>query len=948
MLAHTSRLGRTITQTRWIAVLTLSAALMAGLYANAEAPVPVMLARHSQEAAAAARPDLRIPAPAPSAVHAIPPLAMATGDYAILAHQTAAALLGKDSAKAWRGFLGFDPGLGAAYRMSGMLAYDDENYGLAAPLLAAAYDYLPDDVELMGRLGFALKETGDYEKALDRLFMATNHDAENYYVWWWLSDTQRLLGQYADAMESMVIARNRAPENLAQELQQYVEYTENLGNTSPEWQNFYLHMDFGARHERMRRFRRYLAECLTALDLAPKDAFDDPEKALHVGGVHNQIGIYYKYLQEPDVAAHYFQLASACFDAAKSPPDTMRNEQNIAIAYGLLAEMHPAHRALFGEHAIDHWDTTLEIARETGDIEYQRYAMGGLLLALLDVRPVEDERIVTLRGKIEGELPRRGPIDDFATAEALVAEGMCRIHEGDYAGARILLEIALPYYEESNYLTDGERSARISLALSQAFFQQGHFDKAMDRAENAAKAANTARGFLDSDAFNRGAYGRILRQAAAISIRTALKQENPAGALVFAENYHIQARLDLLGSTVVDEARSTDQPTETELIRRRLPLLEEDYARAREANDDTKLLLLEMRLAADRSRLEWLERGIRFAPPSALSYLQAPALPTEEIQAALPEDLTVLYFAFDSWGGAAIALRHDTLQGVPLDDAREDVVIREMAALRGQLAEKDAAAQDTLARLYQLLLAPVLPLVGGECICIVPNPLLMGLPFEALHNEGRYFIQDHAVFHASSASHLVRALRRAAPERARLRLFAADARPTAWFDTVSGGFEASERLTDDQSTETAATTGIMSSDLLHIAAPAAFTQRDPMLGALQLQKDTANDGMLHAAESLAAAIPAALVTLDFDAIPPAQGAALDAFAESFYHAGAHTVLVNSWACAPESAQAFFEAFYGNLAMMDAVRACAEAKRALIASAPDVLDWAAFRLYGDPR
>ncbi len=949
MPAYSLCLRRVMKRVRRFGAMALVAALASGI-GVAEAPVtPVMPARLSHEPVAPSAADPRSPVPPPSAMHGIPPLAMAAGDYVMLAHQTAAALLGKDSAKAWRGFLGMDPALGEAYRISGMLAYEEENYEVAAPLLIAAYDYLPDHVELMGRLGFALKETGDYERALDRLFLATIHDETNYYVWWWLSDTQRLLGQYAEAVESMVIARNLAPADQVEELQHYVDYTQTLGDKTRDWTNFFIHMDFAGRHERLRRFRRYLAECLTALDLAPENALEDAEGALRIGGVYNQIGIYYKYLQEPDVATHYFQAAAVCFAAAGRAPDIMRNEQNLGLAYGLVAEMHPAHRVLFGERAVAHWEKTLKIARESGDIEYTRYAMGGLLCALLAVKDVGDAGVASLRGDIAPELPRRGPIDDFATAEAAVAEAQCRAHEEDYAGARILLEMALPYYENSQYLADGERSARISLVLAQVYCHQGHLDKALERAANAATFTHGARRFLDTDAFNRGAYGRILRQAAAIAARAALKLDNAERALEEAEQYHIQARLDLLGSTVRDEARFTDLPTETELIRRRLPLLEADYTRAREQDDDAvETLRLEMRLVADRSRLEWLERGIRFAAPSTLSYLQAPALPLGELQAALPEDVTVLYFTFDPWGGAVIALTREALQGAPLTEAREDDVLREMTALRAQLAARDETARATLARLYQLLIAPARPLIATDRVCIVPNPVLTGLPFEALHDDGRFFVQDHAVFYAASASHLVRVLRRAAPERERLRLLAADARPAPWFHAVMGGFAASERLENEDATETAATRGVAATDVLHIAATAAFTQRDPMLGALMLRKDTANDGRLHAAEALAAAIPAAIITLDLDGLSADQGAVLDAFAEALYHAGAHAVLINSWTPDPENGHAFLEAFYKNLKDMDAARACAAARRGLIESAADSLDWTAFRLYGDPR
>ena len=138
-------------------------------------------------------------------------------------------------------------GIATEPRQMGMEAYEKGELAKAVEYLGAAHTLDPKDAEVSGRLGFALKETGGYEKAVTVLTEVIAANADNYYYWWWLSDAQRLLGRYKEALESMRKAQDVAPLDTTKELQQYVDYTASLADGGASWENFAKHVEFAKR-----------------------------------------------------------------------------------------------------------------------------------------------------------------------------------------------------------------------------------------------------------------------------------------------------------------------------------------------------------------------------------------------------------------------------------------------------------------------------------------------------------------------------------------------------------------------------------------------------------------------------------------------------------------------------------------------------------------------------
>jgi CHAT domain-containing protein len=90
----------------------------------------------------------------------------------------------------------------------------------------------------------------------------------------------------------------------------------------------------------------------------------------------------------------------------------------------------------------------------------------------------------------------------------------------------------------------------------------------------------------------------------------------------------------------------------------------------------------------------------------------------------------------------------------------------ELAAMadsfRQRVAERDLAIKRPARQLYDLLIKPAeKQLAGVRKICIVPDGALWNVPFQALHAERGYLLEEYAVFYAPSLSVLREMDRRA-------------------------------------------------------------------------------------------------------------------------------------------------------------------------------------------
>ncbi len=837
-------------------------------------------------------------------------------------------------------------------RRNAMAAYEEEDYEAALPLLIEAYALNPADIEAAGRLGYAAKETGAYEKAMEALEAAVAAQPDEHYYWWWLSDTQRLLGKYEAALKSMERARDLAPAETRHELQEYVAYTSILADNTPSWENFLQHLDFAERHRKLRRVRRQIEEYIRALEVVPDYEAGALEPLGRLAWVYQQIGVQYNYIEEPDVAVDYFLVALDYAREAESLEDAMRNEQFLAIAHGLQADRDVVVGRQLLERTADRWRNARDIAEAIGDIPYHRYTQGRLLETLARTRPLDDAEVIAVRAANIKEVPWQGPINEFSTADAAVGEAAARLKEGDYAGARILYEMALPYYEESQYLSDYHRLRDLYLALARVYYQQGHYQESLRQADLASEKATEARQYTDTDAFNRSAGDHALRRIAAARARAYVALDLGKNAFVAIENYKHQQLLNLMGGSIVDDAARTDAVSEKTVLQSRLEMLEGRLARAREANDAVETERILGRIEKDSARLAWLDRGVAFIAPQTLAFKPAPVVAADALQQVLSDDVAFISYLFDLWGGIAVVITKDNLITALLIPTDGDIQSAAAAVAKAFVQKEELSAPKSVLRnLYQELITPLASRLNAATLIISADTASDGLFFHAFLDDETWLADTVAVAYADTASQLVALLEleTIAPKRARMALVRKDVH--AQRCDAAAPFNAA-CLRDGNATIGAVISDIQPDELLHLACNIDVTAANPMLATLNLKVGDKEDALPTAA-LLGMKMPAALVTLDWRAQPDVtivvSGDVMRVMTETWRHVGARALLTTAPALSEASRQVFFERFYEHLAGGEAkIDALATVQRAMRNEHPDSLEWAGFRLRGDYR
>ncbi len=799
-----------------------------------------------------------------------------------------------------------ESGEAPSVRDAAMAAYEKEDYTAALGLLKDAHALDPDDAEVAGRLGFAAKETGAYELAMTALTSAVELAPDNYYYSWWLSDAQRLLGRYTEALQSIERARDLAPAESREELQAYVAYTTILAGNTPSWENVDQHLHFAERHRELRRVRRQIEEYVNALEVAPEVEPGDMKALGRLAFACQQLGVQYLYIEEPDPAIDYLNQAVRYTRDGEMWSELMRQEQFLAIAFQLKAEREPGAAPVFYETAVTHWNLALDAARAAKDIAYARYLQGRLLETLSRFRPLNDAALTELRAANLKEVPWQGPVNEYSTADAVYGEAQCRLREGDYAGARILLEMTAPYFDQSKYLSDYQRAAELYLDLAWIFFQQSHWNESLDQAAKAEAKIDEARKFMDADTFNRSAARRGQRRVATARARAYIAQAMAGEAFAAMEGFHAQDFKALLGALLEDDTRRTDAASEKSVVQRRIPMLESHLAAARDAGDQQEAARLEQRLVTDQARLRWLGRDLTFISPQTLNFeLLSPAA-FEEAQGVLDDGVLLVSFLFDSRGGTAVCVSRNEVKGAVLtwNDYETQQAVQALRDAADPEALKNAAPA-----FHEALFAP-LALPEAHTLIIVPDACLAGLPNDAMEATGAW--QSVAYIHTASRLVALKAKQETVP--ARLRYVKGREGMDDALCGGSGPLGAPRCLDGEALAVGAVISDVQADEALHLGCILKQEASDTLLS--ELVFGTAlPDNALPIARLLGMKIPAAVVVLDW-VLPPDQtlfrGDVVAAAAGLLQYAGAGAVLVADPRTSLEARTRFFASFYAHL------------------------------------
>lgn len=807
-------------------------------------------------------------------------------------------------------------------------AYAQKDYRGALPMYELLHQIQPDDPEVTKRLAYTLKENGRYEEAHDLLFPLTVEYPNDATSWWWLGDTQRLLGDYAGAHESIQVARDAATLTEKASYDQFLAFTETLGTSVPSVETFNAHHEFAERHLRGRRERRAIAEFMTALELLP-EASKQEEGLANVGVVNNQIGIAYNQLKDPDAALDHFLRAAPLLKQAKNAEFMASCNQNLGITYRLLAGLHPERRNEYLEAGAKYWQEALKVSEESKNLEYIRYTRAGALLSLSAARAADDADVKALREANMKEVPWSGPVNEYTVAQACLAEFYCRLREGDFAGARVMGELAAPFYAQSKFTLDVEESLRLRIDLAHLHTEQDHPDTALTEVDLAGAKLSEVRTYMDAEAFARSLNAVVRGDIATAAARALVLKGDMEGAQRVANAAQVQASEDLVAGKVIDQHGALDYVTEKELIARRQKGLQADLEAAKKANATAEIARLEARLAQDAQRAAQLEKGVFPSPADAVSYRPMPPLGPAEFSAGWPTDTQLVSVLTDEYGSVALVFDGKTSSGTVLPGVSREV-------LRG-LAEKAAAATteaaQSLDEMSGKILAPILDKITAKTLYFAVDGPLAGIPMEMLRAGGAPLLAKHDIAYVPSASHLLRLATTTRGGGKGLRVVEVGAKDLAG---LAGG--AAGCVTE---VCVAHPTEAVAAMVVH--APGNLKTADPMLVALELQPEGTYDGTLYATNLLGAQVKCDAVWLYLHGDGVVQNlAAVSALEEGFRHAGAHAVLLGAGPGPDKLAQDLLAKAAAQQLTLAAVSA---AKREALAAQPNDATAATLRVWG---
>lgn len=357
----------------------------------------------------------------------------------------------------------------------------------------------------------------------------------------------------------------------------------------------------------------------------------------------------------------------------------------------------------------------------------------------------------------------------------------------------------------------------------------------------------------------------------------------------------------------------------------------------------------------------WRALDTRYTEP--LSLQRVIPLSPPQVQSALPEDTALLEYFLARERILAFLVTRNDIRAYALETSLEHIrpILEEWTFhlskfyygidyYRRHQRALLAFAQDRLARLYDLLFAPLEEyLATFENLIIIPHGVLHSLPFHALYDRCQYLIEKKVISYAPSAAVLQFCWEKDIPLVGEAALFVGVPQAGLEFierevETLQACWPRATALLGEEATLEHLRRLSPQYGLIHLAAHGLFRPDAPLLSGIQLM-----DGWLAARDVYGMELRAGLVTLS--ACESGRGRISGGdealgLARSFLYAGAASLLVNLWMVHDEAMMFLMANFYRALADgMPRAHALQAAQREAIARYPHPYFWAPLILMG---
>ncbi|MBI2986052.1 MAG: CHAT domain-containing protein [Deltaproteobacteria bacterium] len=504
---------------------------------------------------------------------------------------------------------------------------------------------------------------------------------------------------------------------------------------------------------------------------------------------------------------------------------------------------------------------------------------------------------------------------------------------------------ALEYFRRALALAESQRrpdaiietSGRIGTVLHQS----GKPDEAIAYFQRAIHLVESTRSVLQSEEYRQSYFGGPHLRIYVNLTRSFLQLGRPDEAFNYNERARSRVFLDVLGSKVQLSRLKSGLLEEERALNERIAGLKARLQGGEEEEADRAGLRKELR-EAEQAYNAFLAR-VRKQDKEQLSLMTVEPLTVKEIQELLDPGTTLIEYFVTQRDILVWVIEKDTMQYLRVQLSREQLagLVRTLRETIFTLDERDKfrVASTTL---YDYLIHPLLPHVGGKELIIVPHDVLHYLPFHALlAADGRYLIEKYPIYYLSSASLLqfTQEKRKAKGEKVlafgnpdlgdpkmELKFAETEAREIATL------YPQSTVLVKKEATEEKGKTLSPQHDILHFATHAELKEEDPLSSAVLLAKEDKEDGRLEVKEIFGMDLKANLVVLsacETGLGKLSTGDEIVGLTRAFIYAGTPSVVASLWKVEDSSTAALMASFYKNLRTMSKVEALRQAQLELI-------------------
>ena len=652
----------------------------------------------------------------------------------------------------------------------------------------------------------------------------------------------------------------------------------------------------------------------------------------------NNLGVLYLDQEDYDRATDYFGQCLRIYQAQRNRVEQARVLLNIAVTYQRKGDLGPAlenfGKSLAEATAIVHKELMIAAGEGIGAVEQARgnhaAAIKQLNQSLGLAREISDQVRITelLWRKAEVGLATR----NYSEAAALAREA-----------SELARQLRLP---KLSYLT--------TTTLGQAFAGLKQSDFAIQTLSQAVEQVEAMRNQVTGREQGRQLFFENKVAAYHSLIELFVVQNKPLDALLHAERAKSRVLLDVLSAGVrAPRAMTLHEREEVKRLNQAITGLNGEIRAERIKPSPDTARLDQIRVKLDAARLNYasfqdLLHASRPEPEAARG--RAAPLTREGLGSLLPDDRTAFLEYIVAREQIYLFVLTKGQGGVP--DLKAYVInagaekIAELAGrFRQMMAERLPVSAPLCRELYDLLIKPAeLQLQGKGTICIIPDGVLWEVPFQAIQpGQGRYLIEDFAVYYAPSLSVLAEIERKRKEAKRVPPSLLAFGNPIIGGETVAQlrevrrgesftplpdaetevrnlarifGPQRSKIFTGTQADESSFRALAPAYQALHFATHGVLDNRHPLYSYLLLAKTSEDDdGLLEAREIMNLNLQADLVVLS--ACETARGRigageGVVGMSWAFFAAGCRTMVATQWEINSAGAAELMVKFYQRL------------------------------------